>query len=51
MGMADPFNYGLEINDRISVTVKEDIPAISSLGFDYFKSSKIDISSGVKFLR
>ena len=49
MGMADPFNYGLEINDRISVTVKEDIPAISSLGFDYFKSSKIDISTDVKF--
>lgn len=49
MRMADAFNYGIEINEQISIVTKEDIPAISSLGFDYFKSSKIDISSGVKF--
>ena len=51
MRMADAFNYGIEINEQISIVIKEDIPEISSLGFDYFKSSKIDISSGVKFLR
>jgi len=51
MGMADAFNYGLEINEGISVVEREDIhiQKISDLGFDYFKSSKIDISDDVKF--
>ncbi|MGI5060253.1 hypothetical protein E4N85_06220 [Treponema denticola] len=50
MEMADAFNYGIEISRTVSIVVGEDIPSIKSLGFNYYKSSKIDISTtGVKF--